>query len=114
MLVGICRFRLMLGNNMTLKGKRQVVQKLKARLQQKFNLAIGEVDDLDLHQRATMGFAIVGADYKQVDSALKKILNLANEICPGQIIDETFLVEQFTDEHESNELISEKWEFDEE
>ena len=102
----------MLGNSTSLKEKRQVVQRLKNRLQNKFNVAVGEVDDIDVHSRLTVGYSIVGSDYKQVDSALKKILNVVNEMHPGQLVDENFHVEQYSHEFRS-EMISEKWEEDE-
>src|SRR3989344_8267209 len=109
MFVGICKFTLMLGNSTSLKEKRQVVQKLRDRIQNKFNVAVGEVDDLDVHSRVTIGYAIVGSDYKRVDSALKKILDVVNEIHPGSLVDENFHVEQYSHEFH-NEMISEKWE----
>lgn len=102
----------MLGNSTSLKDKRQVVRKLRDQLQNKFNVAVGEVDDLDVHSRLTMGYSIVGSDYKQVDSALKKILNVVHERYPGMMVDENFHVEQYSHEFHS-EMISAKWEEDE-
>lgn len=102
----------MLGNCTSLKDKRQVARKLKLGLQSKFNVAVGEVDDIDVVSRLTVGYAIVGSDYKQTDSALKKILNLVNETHPGMLVDENFHVEQYSHEFHS-EMISEKWDEDE-
>ena len=102
----------MLGNTTSLKEKRQVVQKLRDRVKSKFNLAIGEVDDVDKHSRLTMGYAIVGSEYKVLDSTLRKILNLINEYYPGMLVDENFHIEEYSHEFNS-EMISEKWEEDE-
>lgn len=102
----------MLGNSTSLKDKRQVAQKLKGKLQNKFNVAVGEVDDIDTQSRLTIGYSIVGSDYKQVDSALKKILNMVNELYPGMVVDENFHVEQYSHEFQSD-MTSEKWEEDE-
>lgn len=115
MFVGVCRFRLMLGNNTTLKGKRQVVQRVRDRLKRKFNVAIGEVEELGVNSQVVIGFAIVGSDYKQVDSALKKILNVVNDINPGMMVDENFHVEQYTAEVDPKmaDMIADKWEEDE-
>ena len=99
----------MLGNSTSLKGKRQVANSLWVRLKSKFNVAVGEVDDLDIPSRLTVGYSIVGSDYKQVDSTPKKILHVVNEMHPGMLVDENFHVEQYSHEFHS-EMISEKWE----
>ncbi|MDP3793591.1 MAG: DUF503 domain-containing protein, partial [Candidatus Uhrbacteria bacterium] len=47
MTVGLCRVWLRLPQNHSLKDKRQVVKSLIARLHNKFNVAVAEVDDHD-------------------------------------------------------------------
>ena len=61
MTVGIARVTLFLGETHSLKEKRMVLRRVKDKAQQKFNLAIAEVGDNDLWQRAVLGLAVVGS-----------------------------------------------------
>ena len=55
MKVGICKVRLRLPENQSLKGKRRVISSLCSRIHNKFNVSIAEVDDIDSWQLATLG-----------------------------------------------------------
>ena len=57
MVVGIMRLTLFLPENHSLKGKRQVLRAIKARVRNKFNVSIAESDDHDMWQRAELGIA---------------------------------------------------------
>lgn len=59
MTVGLCRVRLHLPGNQSLKEKRQVVKSLLARLHNKFNVAAAEVDDHDRWQMTSLGITCV-------------------------------------------------------
>jgi uncharacterized protein YlxP (DUF503 family) len=59
MFVGIARYDLRIPEAASLKDKRAVLRRLLAILRQKFNVSVGEVDHLDLWQRATLGLALV-------------------------------------------------------
>lgn len=59
MFVGIARYELRLPAAASLKDKRAVLRRLLAILRQRFNVSVGEVDHLDLRQRATLGLALV-------------------------------------------------------
>ena len=74
--VGICQVELLLPQAQSLKDKRFVLNSLKARLGNKFNISIAEVDHNDLWQRATLGMAVVANERKFVDQVYAKILNL--------------------------------------
>ena len=58
MVIGVCRFELVLEDNCSLKGKRSVIRPLVAHVRQRFNVAIAEVDDHDDWERAVLGFAV--------------------------------------------------------
>jgi uncharacterized protein YlxP (DUF503 family) len=62
MIVGLCRLTLRLPGKGSLKEKRQVVRSVTARLRNKFNVAVAEVDDNDRWQIATIGIASVSND----------------------------------------------------
>ncbi len=74
MTVGIARLTLFLPDAHSLKEKRMVLRRVKDRAQQKFNLAIAEVGDNDLWQRALLGVAVLGNDRRFVESALDEVV----------------------------------------
>jgi uncharacterized protein YlxP (DUF503 family) len=74
MTVGIARLTLFLSDAHSLKEKRMVLRRVKDRAQQKFNLAIAEVGENDLWQRAVLGIAVVGNGRRFVESALDEVI----------------------------------------
>lgn len=80
MVVGVLRLVVFVPENHSLKGKRGVLRKLKAQVANEFNVSIGEVDDQDLWQRATLGVAYVGTDAPQVDGALRKVVEFVDRL----------------------------------
>ncbi len=51
-----------------------VLRRVKDRAQQKFNLAIAEVGENDLWQRALLGLAVIGTGRRFVESALDEVV----------------------------------------
>jgi hypothetical protein len=76
MFVGIFQVELLLHEAQSLKEKRFVLNSLKARIGNSFNVSVAEVDQNDLWQRATIGMALVTNERKFVDEVFTKILNL--------------------------------------
>ena len=70
--VGICKVKLRLPDNLSLKGKRQVVKSVTARLKNKFNISVAEVEDNDLWQLATIGICFVSNDKRFTNEVLSK------------------------------------------
>ena len=58
----------------SLKEKRYVLSSLKARLRQRFNVSVAEVDYQDKWQRCLMAVALVGADRKSVDAMGDRVI----------------------------------------
>lgn len=79
MVIGVCTLELHLPENHSLKGKRQVVNSLKGKLKNRFNVSVAEVDHLDVWQRATVGVVMVSNDRRYIDSELSKILNFIED-----------------------------------
>jgi uncharacterized protein YlxP (DUF503 family) len=75
MVVGVCSISLIIHDNHSLKGKRQVVKGICERVKNRFNVSIAEVGDNDAWQRATLGFSMVGNDKPFVNSALDKVVS---------------------------------------
>ena len=70
--VGVCKVKLRLPDNLSLKGKRQVVKSVTARLKNKFNISVAEVEDNDLWQLATIGISFVSNDQRFTNEVLSK------------------------------------------
>lgn len=77
--VGICKIRFRLPENETLKGKRQVIKSVMARVQNKFNVSIAEVDDNEVWQIATLGVACVSNDGRHANEVLSRVVDFVGE-----------------------------------
>ena len=80
MVVGICQMDVLIPENHSLKGKRHVLQKLRERVRHRFNVAISEVGDNDLWQRAQIGFCTVGNDRRHINSSLDNVIDFIEEM----------------------------------
>ncbi len=87
MVVGVIKVSLHIPETRSLKGKRQVVKKLIQRVNGRFkNLAVSEVADQDLWQKAVIGISAVGPDTRLVNSILDKVLDYMEEFDDFEII----------------------------
>lgn len=93
MVVGICRIVLSLPWNDSLKGKRSVVKSILERARNRFHVAAAEVADLDVHRRATLGFAVVSNEARHVESTLDKLVSFVAGATQAQIIDQSRVIE---------------------
>jgi len=75
MIIGICKMSVAIPGNRSLKGKRKVVKSIKDRVRSKYNAAVAEVDNHDVHQSATLGITVVSSDGSHADSQLQTIIN---------------------------------------
>jgi uncharacterized protein YlxP (DUF503 family) len=57
----------------SLKDKRQVLRHLLDTARQRYHVAAAELDHQDLHQRAQLGFAAVGASATRVEEVLDSV-----------------------------------------
>lgn len=79
MLIGICQVELLIPESANLKTKRFVLQSIKTRIRNKFNVSISEIDHNDKWQRALIGMALVTNERKFIDQTYNQILNLLDE-----------------------------------
>ncbi|MCG3174037.1 MAG: hypothetical protein GMKNLPBB_02257 [Myxococcota bacterium] len=93
MVVGVATVTLQLHGCSSLKEKRGIIKSLIARVQNKFNCSAAEVDRMDSHEIAVLGFASVGNETAFVDSVMRHILNYVNQVELAQVIDERSFVE---------------------
>ncbi len=76
--VGVLRIKFRLPENASLKGKRQVVKSIIARISNKFNVAAAEVGDNDLWQLATIGVSCISNDQRQSNEVLSKVADFVS------------------------------------
>ena len=95
MVVGICRVVLALPWNDSLKGKRSVVKSILERTRQRFHVAAAEVEDLDAHRRATLGFSVVSNDVRHAHSVLDKVVSFVAGATEAQLVDQSRTIEHF-------------------
>ena len=76
MLIGVLTVRIEIAGSESLKDKRMVVRSLVSRVRDKLNVSAAEVADLDLWQRATLGFVIVSNDQAHNDQVLEKVVRV--------------------------------------
>lgn len=87
MVVGTVRISLYIQDNHSLKEKRKIVKSVIAKVHQKFNASIAEVDSNDKWQMIGLGISVVGNDRRFVNSALDNILSYVDSLYLGEVID---------------------------
>ena len=80
MVIGFCQLDMRIPENHSLKGKRHVLRKLIDRVRSRFNVAISEVGDNDLWQRAQIGICAVGNDRRHINSSLDKVIDFIEKM----------------------------------
>ena len=86
MVIGICQLDLRIPENHSLKGKRHVIRKLVDRVRSRFNIAISEVGDNDLWQRAQIGICMVSNDRRYMNSSLDKVIDFIEKMHIVEIV----------------------------
>jgi uncharacterized protein YlxP (DUF503 family) len=83
--IGIITFRL--HDCRSLKAKRKVVKAMIARIRNQFNISMAEVGANDVHQRAEIGFSLVGNSQPVVNSKMDKVVNMAEDLGLAEMVD---------------------------
>jgi uncharacterized protein YlxP (DUF503 family) len=77
--VGLCTIKLRIPENESLKGKRQVIKSIIARVQNKFSVCIAEIDDNDAWQLASLGVACISNDNRHANEILSHVVDFISE-----------------------------------
>ena len=86
--IGVSHMSYRLLANHSLKGKRQVITSLIARIHQKFNVSVVEYGDHDLWQRITIITCIASSDPDFPNQLLERIISFVAETRPDlELID---------------------------
>ena len=84
MVVGVLQVTLDIPSAFSLKEKRKVVKSLVERTRHRFNVAVAEVDDHDLYNRAKIGMSAVANEGTVVNSILDKALDALESAAAGR------------------------------
>jgi len=87
MVVGLITLELHLAHARSLKDKRQVVERLKSRLRARFNVAVAELDNQDLWQRATLGVVSLSNDQGHLAQVLEAVRSECERLLGGDLVD---------------------------
>ncbi|MFC1737002.1 DUF503 domain-containing protein [Candidatus Hydrogenedentota bacterium] len=72
MTIGVLQASLEIPGNRSLKGKRRVLNSLKARLRNKFNVSVAEIDTHDYWQRATIGVCCISSQSRHANEMINE------------------------------------------
>jgi len=87
MVVGLGMLTFRLHECHSLKGKRKIVKAIVNQVQHAFNASVAEVGANDIHQRAEIGFALVGNSRPLINSKMDKLINMAESLGLAELID---------------------------
>lgn len=82
----------------SLKAKRQVLRRVTDRVKAKFNVAVAEVEDNDVWNRAVVALAVVGNDRRHVNEMMDKILHFIEEMYVAPVAARELEILQFGDQ----------------
>lgn len=83
--MGVLTFRLHACRS--LKTKRGVVKSMVHQMRNHFNATVAEVGANDIHQRAQIGFALVGSNHQVINAKIDKLLNFVEDLGLAEMID---------------------------
>ncbi|RKZ23014.1 DUF503 domain-containing protein [bacterium] len=92
MIVGVGEIDIHIPGIRSLKEKRRIINEIKNRIKNRFNVSISEVDYHDLWQRALLGIAAVATDGKGVDVVMRSVLSEIERDMRIQVLDYRFEV----------------------
>ena len=85
MVVGVLKLELTIPENHSLKGKRSVIKRIQARVENDFNVSVTECGDQDLWQRAILGFAAAGTSETVVQGTLRRVVDFVEDLGLAQL-----------------------------
>jgi hypothetical protein len=84
--VGVARIQLQVPGARSLKDKRRAVKSFKDRARARLPLSIAEVGDLDRHQLATLGVAVVSGQAARCDEILSAAVSMARTLADAVLL----------------------------
>ena len=86
--VGVAKLTLRLEASSSLKDKRRVINSIRERVRNKFNVSVAEVDQNDAWQTAVIGITCVSNNVRHADQTLDNVLEFIESDRPdAEVID---------------------------
>jgi uncharacterized protein YlxP (DUF503 family) len=98
MFVCVCRLTLAIPESGSLKAKRQILRRVTDRLKARFNVAVAEVENNDLWQKATIACAVVGNARAHVNEQMDKIIHSVEEMYVAPLVSREMEILSFGDQ----------------
>ena len=89
MVVGILTIEIEIPGAMSLKDKRSVLNSIRSRIRQKFNVAFAETDDHEIWNASSISLVTVSNEQQHVNSMLTNILNFIDQMRNFHVVDST-------------------------
>lgn len=86
MVIGYGIIQLRIPESGSLKEKRSVLNKIIKRAQNEFNISIAQVGDLDRHQYAQIGFALVGNESRYINGKVDHLLRFIDDLHAAEVL----------------------------
>lgn len=87
MFIGVGQVELFIPESASLKTKRFVLNSIKTKIRNKFNVSIAEIENNDKWQRTTLGISTVTNDHKMANNVISKIIDFIDNDYRVQVID---------------------------
>ncbi|MBU3190916.1 DUF503 domain-containing protein [Clostridium bowmanii] len=79
MIIGTGKIYLYVNWVHSLKEKRMIVKSTIAKVKNKFNVSVAEVENQDLHQSIVIGIACVSNDFRHANSVIQNVLDFIED-----------------------------------
>lgn len=86
-MVGVLTIDLAIFDAQSLKDKRRVIQSLKQKLSNRFNISVAEIDHQDTPKRCRLGIAIISNESRFIHMQLDKIVDMIRSSGGPSLID---------------------------
>lgn len=93
--VGVARLSFRVSYVHSLKEKRSIVNSIKAKVKNKFNVSISETEDLDQHKSIVIGLASVSSKRDIVEGTLRKVADFILNNFDVELIQEETYIDNF-------------------
>ena len=87
MMIGVLTLELRVREAQSLKDKRRIIQSIKTRIRNSFNVSVAEVGHLDDRQRCRLAVVMVSRETRPLHSQLDKMVDLVRRSAGLTLID---------------------------
>ncbi len=84
--MGVCKICLRIPQSCSLRGKRRGIKSLIARLKNRFNIAVAEIEVLDAHQTAVLAAVSVSNDARYLNGMLSRVVSFVDTSAPAELV----------------------------